>query len=513
MTTVSTAQKTSPDIVLQLRGITRRFPGVTALEKVSFELKGGEVRGLVGENGAGKSTLIKVIAGIEQPDEGEIVCYGEPVKIATPQDAMKLGIAVIHQELSLYPDLSVAENVFMGRMPKRGALRLLDWRTLYSKTQQIFQSMGVRIDVRRKVGELSLAQRQLVEIARALSQEARILIMDEPTASLAGQEVEHLFDIIRRLITSGVAIVFISHRLEEVLEIADTITVLRNGHYIGMKEAKETSRDELIHMMVGRNIDTLFPKEEVRIGEPVLTCRVLEQGELLKNINLELRRGEIVGLAGLVGAGRTELAETIIGIRPLEKGEVLLDGQCVHIKNPEQALKLGIVYLPEDRKQNGIIAQMNVKENTTLSTLRLLCPFAVTSLRTEKPVTEEFVRKLDIRTPSIHTMAANLSGGNQQKVVLAKMLAAKPKVLILDEPTRGIDVGAKREIHRLISQLAKEGLAILMISSELLEILGMSDRILVMRKGEIVGELSRQEATQERILRLAMLSNDGQNGL
>ncbi len=489
------------DYILELQGISKRFPGVQALDKVDFNVRSGEVHALVGENGAGKSTLIKIVAGVYQQDEGQIIYQKQPVRIENPGHAWELGIATIYQEASLYPDLSVLENMYMGRQPTRGFF--IDWRTMQATAEEIFRSMEVEMDVQTRVGELSAAEHQMVEIAKALSQDAHVLIMDEPTSSLARKDIKALFQIVDRLRQRGVAVIYISHRLEEVFELADRVTVLRDGKYIGTEVASEVTNQQLITMMVGRTLDTLFPKTEVRIGEPVMQVEGLSRRGGFQDINLEVHRGEIVGLAGLVGSGRTELARSIFGIDPADEGQIKLNGQPVAIKNPWQALSLGVAYLPEDRQRQGIILALNVRENISLAILEKLCHLGVISFREEMSLAGDFVDKLHIRTPSLGQRVANLSGGNQQKVVVAKWLASQPKVLIVDEPTRGIDVGAKAEIHRLMSDLAGQGIGILMISSELPEILGMSDRILVMNRGRIMGELDRSEATQERIISLA----------
>ena len=490
--------------ILELRNISKAFPGVQALKDVSFDVVPGEVHALVGENGAGKSTLIKIVAGVYQPDAGTIYFQGQPVQIQNPRHAQMLGIAAIYQESSLYPALSVAENIFMGRHPRRGRLGLVDWEHMYAQAEALFKSLGVEMDVRVKVAGLSVANRQRVEIAKALSQNAKVLIMDEPTAALTQHDVMALFDTVRKLRERGVAIIYISHRLEEVFELADRVTVLRDGQLVGTKPVSEVTEGRLISMMVGRTLDTLFPKEEAPIGEVVLRVEGLTRRGLIENVSFEVRRGEIVGLAGLVGAGRSELAQVLFGIYPAESGTIMLDGKPVAIKNPRQAMALGLAYVPEDRQHQGLILPMTVRDNITLAILDNLTRLGFVSYRAEERTAREYVDRLQIRTPSLLQPVMNLSGGNQQKVVVSKWLVSQPKVLILDEPTRGIDVGAKAEIHRLMSQLARQGLGILMISSELPEILGMSDRILVMRRGTIVGEFTRDEATQEKIIAVAM---------
>ncbi|GIV75905.1 MAG: ribose import ATP-binding protein RbsA [Litorilinea sp.] len=489
--------------LLSLRNITKTFPGVVALDHVQFDVRAGEVHALLGENGAGKSTLIKLIAGAYQPDQGEIFFQGRPVTIDSPRTAAELGVAVIYQETSLYPELTVAENIFMGRHP-RGALGRVDWKRMAREAEAIFQAMEVEIDVGRKVGQLTVGNRQRVEIAKALSQQARVLIMDEPTAALTARDVETLFQIVRRLREQGVGIIYISHRLEEVFELADRVTVLRDGKYVDTLDVADATPARLISMMVGRSLDTLFPKVEVPRGEPILEVQGLTRAGVVEDINLTLHRGEILGLSGLVGSGRSDLAQILFGVHPPDAGEIRINGRPVRIGSPQAAMQMGIAYVSEDRQRLGLILPMTVKENSSLAILTQLARFGFVRVRQEERLVQEVVEKLQVRTPSIHQRVANLSGGNQQKVVLAKWLLCRPQVLILDEPTRGIDVGAKAEIHRLMSELASQGIGIIMISSELPEILGMSDRVLVMRRGRIVAEFPRAEATQEKIIAWAI---------
>jgi rhamnose transport system ATP-binding protein len=491
--------------IIELRDISKQFPGVRALDNVSFAVNDGEVHALLGENGAGKSTLIKIMTGAYQPDGGENSLRGQPVRIPDTRQGQALGIAAIYQDLSLYPDLTVAENIFMGHQPRTRA-GMIDWKTMEQRARDILHELDADdLDVTRIVRGLSVGNQQRIEIAKALSQNARILIMDEPTAALTQHDVDQLFEIVRRLRGRGVAVIYISHRLEEVFLLADRVTVLRDGQVVGNTlEVTKTNQPELIRMMVGRTLDTLFPKEDARIGEPVLEVIDLNRGRTTRNVSFSLHRGEILGLAGLVGAGRSELAWVIFGITPAESGVIRVDGRQVVIRSPQDAMALGIAYVPEDRKNQGLLTPMTVRENTTLAVLRDLLRGGFVDYRAENRVTKEYVDTLRIRTPSILQRVGNLSGGNQQKVVVAKWLARKPKVLILDEPTRGIDVGAKAEIHRLMSALAQQGIGILMISSELPEILGMSDRILVIRQGAVAEELDRAHATQEAIIGAAM---------
>ena len=492
--------------LLELRHISKTFPGVRALDDVQFEVMPGEVHALLGENGAGKSTLIKIASGVYQPDDGQVLIEGNPVRFSSPRDAQSNGIATIYQELLLYPELSVAENIFMGHA-LRTRFGTMDWGAMSKRALELLASLNIHdMDVNRKVGSLTVGNRQRVEIAKALSMNARVLIMDEPTAAITESDVEQLFAIIALLKERGVGIVYISHRLNEVFEIGDRVTVLRDGRYIDTKPVSETNEDQLINLMVGRTIDNLFPKLDTSIGKTVLEVRNLNRKPLTHDISFQLREGEIVGMAGLVGAGRSELAQVIFGITPAQSGTILIDGRAVKIKNPSQAMRHRIAYLPEDRGTQGLIRPMDVCENTSLTVLGRLSRASFINRRKETKLAVDTIQKLNIRAYGPYQIVGKLSGGNQQKVVVGKWLATMPRVLIVDEPTRGIDVGAKAEIHRLMSELAQQGLAILMISSELPEILGMSDRILVMREGHMVAEYSRKDATQENI-GMAMMGN------
>jgi rhamnose transport system ATP-binding protein len=491
--------------VLALDQISKSFPGVRALDRVGFDVRAGEVHALLGENGAGKSTLIKIISGLYQPDEGTICLEGEIVRFASPHDAQRRGIATIFQELLLFPELTVAENIFMGHAP-RTRFGAIDWSAMRGRARELLASLDIHdLDPSRVVGSLSVGNRQRVEIAKALSQDARILIMDEPTAALTDADVERLFGIVRLLRERGVGIVYISHRLEEVFVLADRVTVLRDGAYVATREVADVSEDDLVNMMVGRRIENLYPKLDARIGEPLLEVRGLSQHPGFHDVDLVLRAGEVVGFAGLVGSGRSEVAQAIFGLKPPDRGEVLIDGQPVRIASPSQAKRLGIAYVPEDRGTQGLIRPMTLRENISLAVLRQVAPAWFIDRRAETALAARSVEQFRIRASSVEQVAEKLSGGNQQKVVLGKWLATRPRVLIMDEPTRGIDIGAKSEIHRLMSELAQQGLAILMISSELPEIMGMSDRILVMRGGTIVATFARGEATQEMIA-TAMMS-------
>ncbi len=488
--------------ILELKKITKRFSGVEVLHEVSLELRPGEVHALLGENGAGKSTLVKVMTGVHQPDNGEIFLDGRRVRFEDTRESRQAGIAAIYQELSLFPDLDVAENIFVGRQPVTVGGRI-DWRKLYTDAGSLLESLGVHLDLKHKARNLSIAQQQMVEIARAFSINARILIMDEPTSSLTLNEVADLFRLVRRLRDDGTAIIFISHRLEELFELADRVTVLRDGSYIDTCAMKDVTRDELIRLMVGRTITNLFPKQEVEAGDVILSVEHLTREGVFNDISFKLRRGEILGMAGLVGAGRTNVARAIFGVEPATSGKIQVDGQEVSITSPQQAIKLGLAYVPEDRQLHGLIPAMNITSNISLPTLSKYTLRGWLRDQLEQKASHDAALQMEVRANNIWQMARELSGGNQQKIVLAKWLAARPRILILDEPTRGIDVGTKAAVHALMSKLAAEGMAILMISSELPEVLGMSDRIIIMREGHLTGHLTRAEATQEKIISAA----------
>ena len=487
------------EYVLELKNISKRFGGVEVLHGVSFGLRPGEVHALLGENGAGKSTLIKVITGIHQPDGGEIFLNDKLVHFDNPLQARVAGIAAIYQELSLCPDLNVAENIFLGRQPTTFGGRI-DWRKLYDEAGRLLTSLGVHLDLKTKARNLSIAQMQSVEIARAFSLNARILIMDEPTSSLTLNEVAELFGLVRRLRSEGTAIIFISHRLEELFEVADRVTVLRDGSYVETRQVKDVTRDELVRLMVGRTISNLFPKQEVEPGEVALKVDHLSCAGIFEDISFEIHKGEILGMAGLVGAGRTDVAHTIFGVVPPTGGTIEVEGRQVEISTPQQAINLGLAYVPEDRQLHGLIPAMDITSNISLPILQKYTRRGWLMDKVEREAAFTAAQQMEVRANSIWQLARTLSGGNQQKVVLAKWLSTKPRILILDEPTRGIDVGTKAAVHALMSKLAAEGLAILMISSELPEVLGMSDRILVMHEGHMTALFSRAEATQEKII-------------
>ncbi len=483
--------------IAELRDISKRFAATQALDGVSLELLGGEVHGLVGENGAGKSTFVKILAGIHHPDGGSILLDGHEVAFTGPAQARAMGIAVVHQEPQLFPDLSVAENVFIGHAPRTAFG--LDWRRMERDARGLFEQLGVGIDPGVQVRGLSMADQQLIEIARSLSLKSRILILDEPTASLSAHEVERLFTIVSQTRSAGVAVLFVSHRLEEVFELTDRTTVFRDGRHVMTATTSSLTPADLIRHMVGREV-TLFPRVDKPIGEVVLEVRGLTRRDEFTDISFSVRSGEIVGMAGLVGAGRTEVARVLFGIDRAEDGEIRLDGKPVEFANPAAAMDAGLAYVPEDRHLQGLVLDFPISSNVTLPILRRLFPRLVVRPATERDVAEDYGRQLDIRMRNVQQLAASLSGGNQQKVVLAKWLATKPRVLILDEPTRGIDIGAKVEVHRIVGELAASGLAIVLISSDLPEVLAMSDRILVLHEGRLSAELEGTGATQEHVM-------------
>ena len=488
------------EAILTLRDIQKSFPGVHALKGVSLNVYPGEVMALLGENGAGKSTLMKVLTGVYQRDSGEIVFKGRPVAYRGARQAQEDGLAIIHQELNLVPKMRIYENIFLGRELKGKGGRL-DKRAMMEKTRQLLERVRMPLDPRAQVKDLSIAQQQMVEIAKALLLNAQVIVMDEPTDALPDEEVDSLFAVIRGLRSEGKGIVYITHRLKEVFEICDRATVLRDGSFIGETPVKELTMDSLIGMMVGRTLDQQFPYQAVQPGEEVLRVEGLSNAHI-HDVTFSLRRGEVVGCAGLVGAGRTELACTLYGLYPWEKGQVTLAGKPYRADNPSHAISQGLYYMTEDRKRNGLVMLMDVAGNITLSSLCAISRRGKLNKGKEKQVVRDYIQKMNIKTPSMTQRVRNLSGGNQQKIVLSKALMTEPDVLILDEPTRGIDVGAKKEIYLLINQLKARGKGILMISSEMPEILGMSDRVLVREGGRLKGELSRREATQEKIMSL-----------
>jgi ribose transport system ATP-binding protein len=490
---------------LELHGIVKRFPGVLALNGVGLEVHAGEVHALIGENGAGKSTLIKITAGVYQPDAGEIRIDGRPVRIRNPHDAQALGISTIFQEFTLAPDMTVAENIFLGREPLRiRALSIIDRRELVRRTRDVLTSLNLPIDPEATVKHLGVAQQQMIEIAKALSLDARLIIMDEPTATLTSHEIDRLFEAIDRLQRRGVAVVYVSHRLDEVKAICGRATILRDGTYVATVPVASTTVDEIIRLMVGRNLKDKFPKIAIEPREEVLRVEQLTRKGVLHGISFSVRRGEIVGIAGLVGSKRTETARAIFGADPIDSGRVVLRGKPVKVRTPADAIANRVALVPEDRKRQGIFAVLTVRENMVLSALRKFSRNGILDLRSEKRRAQELVSALRVATPDVEKRVLELSGGNQQKVVIAKWLNTDAEVFLFDEPTRGIDVGGKIEVYRLMGDLLARGAAIVMISSELPEILGMSDRILVMREGRICGEFARSDATEENILNCAL---------
>ncbi|MBI5832569.1 MAG: sugar ABC transporter ATP-binding protein [Armatimonadetes bacterium] len=488
--------------MLEMRGIRKQYPGVLALDDVSFSLFPGEVHALVGENGAGKSTLMKILAGAERPDSGEVLLHGQPVRFNSPIEGIRAGISIIYQEFNLVPSMSVEENIFLGRQPTKG-MGLVNWREMRARASELLDRLEANIDPGALVETLSVAQQQMVEIAKAVSTDARVIAMDEPTATLTEREIDHLFTLIRRLKDEGKGIIYISHRLDEIETMADRVTVFRDGKWVCTEQKVNLGRDEMIHRMVGRELTNQFPKRPAELGAVVLEVKGLTRRGVIQDINFTVRAGEVVGLAGLVGAGRTEVARAIFGADPIDSGEVLIDGEPAGVRHPADAVKKRIGLATEDRKNQGLVLGMVVRENTTLANLEEVSSLGFIRRAKEVTVADGYVKDLDIRTPSIEQTVRNLSGGNQQKVVLAKWLFTDARILIFDEPTRGIDVGAKTEIYELMNKLAEHGVAILMISSEMEEVLGMSDRILVMREGRLMGELNRADATPEKVMRLA----------
>ena len=481
-----------------LIAVSKRFGATQALVDVSLDLRSGEVHALVGENGAGKSTVVKLLAGVHQPDDGSVAVNGETVVIHGPAHSRELGIAVVHQEPRLFPDLSVAENVFLGHAPL-SRFRTVDWGGMRRATVALFAELDVTIDASAPVRGLAMADQQLIEIAKALSLDARVLILDEPTASLSAHEVDRLFSIVRRLRARGVEILFVSHRLDEVFELSDRVTVLRDGHHVVTKATADLTTADLVRHMVGRAV-TLYPTVEKPVGDVLLEVSGLSRSGVFHDITFAVRAGEVVGLAGLVGAGRTEVARVLFGLDHRDEGDVRLAGRPVSFSSPSEALRAGLAYLPEDRHQEGLVLDFSIAQNVTLPILPRLFPHLLMRPSVERRVADGYAERFDVRMTGVDQLAGALSGGNQQKVVLAKWLATTPQVLILDEPTRGIDIGAKVEVHQIIAELAARGLAIILISSDLPEVLAMSDRIIVLHEGRITAEIPRELASQERVM-------------
>jgi rhamnose transport system ATP-binding protein len=488
--------------LLELRDVHKSFAAVHALRGVSLELHPGEVHGLAGENGAGKSTVVRVIGGEHRPDAGVVLVDGEPVEFSGPRDAQRYGIAVIHQEPTQFPDLTVAENVFMGRQPLR-SFRRIDRTAMNEKASAMFESLGVPIDPWRVTRGLSIADQQIIEIGKALSAEARIIVMDEPTAALSTVEAERLFRVASRLAESGAALLFISHRLEEMYEICQRVTVLRDGALVTSSPMADIDRDSLVRSMVGRSVEQLYPEQDREAGDDALVVSGLTRAGVFADVSFSVRRGEIVGLAGLVGSGRSEVARAIFGVDPLDSGQVMAGGKRLPQGDPKAAIRAGVAMVPEDRREQGLVLDLSIERNATLPRLGSVSRFGLVSRSRERSLAQKWADKLRVKRRRLADPVATLSGGNQQKVVLGKWLATEPGVLIVDEPTRGIDIGAKVEVHALLAELAASGIAVLMISSELPEVLGMADRVLVMHEGRLTAELSGSDATEESVLQAA----------
>lgn len=497
------------DSILECRRIRKDFPGITALDEVDFKVRTGEVHALIGENGAGKSTLVKIVTGILQPSSGTIIHKGRVVEFRAPLASQAAGIAAIHQEASMFPELSVTENIYMGHHLAGGRARLLDWRAMRARTRSLLQRLELDIDPDTTVRDLSVAERHMVEIVKALSLDAQIVIMDEPTSALSLREVRDLYKIIRQLRAEGRAVVFISHKFEDIYEIADRFTVLRDGRCVGEGPVAGTAIDEIIQMMVGRSLKQMFPKTRADLGETVLEADMLSRPGVFRDVSFQLRRGEIMGVFGLVGSGRSEVMQALFGIEALASGggTIRIKGREVRVSSPARAKAQGIAYIPEDRQTQGTIAGMSIRDNVTLPIVDRLSTIGVLNRKREEAVTEEYGRRMEVKAAGWEQPVASLSGGNQQKVVLAKWLATQPEILIMDEPTKGIDVATKAKVHEFISRLAGEGLAILLVSSELPEILGMADTVLVMHEGRVAARLERTEATAERLIRAALGEN------
>ncbi|WBQ05231.1 sugar ABC transporter ATP-binding protein [Kribbella sp. CA-293567] len=489
--------------VLRVREVAKSFGAVAAVQGVSFDLYGGEAHALVGENGAGKSTIVKMLAGVHRPDAGTLELDGVPIELNTPADAKAAGIAVIYQEPTLFPDLSVAENIAMGRQPL-GRFKTIDRTAMTEQAERLFARLGVAIEPGRPARGLSIADQQLVEIAKAISADARVVVMDEPTAALTGVEVERLFAVARALRDDGAALVFISHRFEEITALCERVTIMRDGKHVSTDLISEVSVDEMVRRMVGRELGALFPKQEVTPGAVVLSVTGLTRDPVFADVSFEVRAGEIVALAGLVGSGRSEVVQSIFGVDPRDAGQVTVAGKTLKPASPRAAMAAGVALVPEDRRQQGLVMELSIERNVTLPRSRALSRLGFLTGSSERRSAKEWTERLKTKYGRLQDEVGTLSGGNQQKVVLAKWLATAPKLLIVDEPTRGIDVGTKAEVHRLMSSLAAEGVAVLMVSSELPEVLGMADRVLVMREGRLVAELDRARADEESVMFAAM---------
>lgn len=488
--------------LLEMKNISKRFPGVLALDNVSLTLDSGEILALLGENGAGKSTLMKILSGAYQADQGEIYLKEEKIASTNPAEMMKKNIAVMHQELSYLNDLSIAENIFLGKLPINKLFQV-DYKKLRTDTKKLLDMVGLEMDPMTQVSAMTVAQKQMMEIAKALSAEVQVLVLDEPTSALNETEVKRLFSLIRQLAAQGKGIIYISHKMDEIFEISHRIQVLRDGRHIGTAVTSQIKTAELVKMMVGRNIDNIYVKEEKAAGDVVLTVKELEASRV-KHITFSVRAGEVLGLYGLMGSGRTEIAEAIFGKRPIVSGEIKIKGKVLHLKNPRDAIRAGIAYIPRERRSEGLVLTETVQHNMSIVHLDKLQKYIKLDIKNEKKLVREWIDRLQIKTPALHTPVRTLSGGNQQKVVIGKWMLDEMQVIILNEPTRGIDVGAKAEVYHLIEELCKKGMAVIMISSETPEIMGISDRILVIHEGRITGECERKEFEQETIMHYAI---------
>lgn len=492
------------EYVLELKGITKTFPGVKALDRVQFRLRPGEIHALMGENGAGKSTFIKVITGVHTPDEGEIFLHGEKIEIRNPKEAQQLGIAAIYQHVTGYPHLSVTENIFMGHEKVHKRTGKLLWREMHEEAKQLLDELGAKFSPKDEMGLLSVAEQQIVEIAKALSTDAKIIIMDEPTAALTARESEELYRITEKLRDQGKSIIFISHRFEDMYRLASQVTVFRDGQYIGSWKVDEISDHDLIVAMVGREVTQLFPKKKHQIGKEILRVENLGKTGYFADVSFTLHEGEVLGLTGLVGAGRTEVCQAIFGISPYDRGKIFMEGKEVKIAKPKDAMEYGIGYLPEDRQKEALLLEWEIGQNVVLPAIGELSTKGWINEKKERSLARRLLEKVNVKANSIFDLASSLSGGNQQKVVFAKLLTTDLKVMILDEPTKGVDVGAKSAIYQMIQDLAEQGYGILMVSSELPEVIGMSDQIVVMREGRVTRVFSNEEVTQQAILQAAM---------
>ncbi|MGI2327922.1 sugar ABC transporter ATP-binding protein [Planococcus sp. YIM B11945] len=489
--------------MIKMTDISKSFSGNKVLKNVQFSLKKGEIHALMGENGAGKSTLMKIMAGIYSRDSGTIEVKGQPVEFTSPKQAEAAGIAVIHQELNVLPHLSIAENLFLGKEETFGRTGILKTKDMEKKTRKILADLGLDVDPASPASTLSVGKQQIVEIAKALSVDAEVIIMDEPTAALTDREIDTLFATIRQLQKQGVSFIYISHRMEEIFSLCDRITILRDGEYVGERKISETSFEEIVQMMVGRELGERFPERNSTIGEIKLAVKGLSRKDCFEDVSFELRKGEILSIAGLMGAGRTEVVQSLFGYKKLDAGTIEFDGRPIKIDNPKKAKEIGIGYVTEDRKSEGLIVDFTVEENVSMTNFSSISKNGLISKKKERSLYDQMVKRLGIRTSGPEQSAKSLSGGNQQKVVIAKWLGIEPELLILDEPTRGVDVGAKKEIYSIINELAERGVAILMISSELPEVIGMADRVLVMHEGKVTADLPKNEMTQERIMHYA----------